>query len=261
MIASAVARMGARLRRSSGLVVLLAALGLLGGAYTAFAPPSQAEEAPSSIAVREGQKLYNGGCTTCHGRNAQGIKDRGPSLIGVGAAAVEFQVSTGRMPMARQEAQAERKPAQYNAEQTKQLAEYIQSLGGGPRVPAGDLRDGDLAQGGRLFRVNCSACHGYTAKGGALSSGKFAPNLNESTDKDMYAAMLSGPQNMPVFGDNQLTPDEKKAIIAYVQSMKAEKDPGGLGIGRTGPVPEGLVIFVVGIVVLLFATIWIAGKS
>jgi ubiquinol-cytochrome c reductase cytochrome c subunit len=261
MIASAVARVGDRFRRSSGLVVLVLTLGMFGGAYAAFAPASQADETPSSIAVREGQKLYHNGCITCHGRNAQGVPGRGPSLIGVGSAAVEFQVSTGRMPAARQEAQAERKPPVYNKEQTDQLAAFVQSLGGGPQVPQGNLRDGDLAQGGRLFRVNCASCHGLSGNGGALSSGKFAPALSEATDQQVYAAMLSGPQNMPVFGDNQLTPDEKKAIVNYVQTLKAEKDPGGMGIGRTGPVPEGLVIFVVGIVVLLFATIWIAGKS
>jgi len=261
MIASAVARVGDRFRRSSGLVVLVLTLGMFGGAYAAFAPASQADEAPSSIAVREGQKLYNGGCVSCHGRNAQGVPDRGPSLIGVGAASVDFQVSTGRMPAARQEAQAERKPPMYNKEQTDQLAAFVDSLGGGPKVPEGNLRDGDLAQGGRLFRVNCASCHGMAGVGGALSSGKFAPALDEATDEQIYAAMLTGPQNMPVFGENQLTPDEKKAIVNYVQTLKAEKDPGGMGLGRTGPVPEGLVIFVVGIVVLLFATIWIAGKS
>ncbi len=261
MIASAGARVRDRFRRSSGFVIVVLALGLLGGAYTAFAPSSQADEGASSIAVQEGKQLYNAGCSSCHGPNAQGVEGRGPSLVGVGAAAVEFQVSTGRMPMARQEAQAERKPAKYKAEETEQLAAYIDSLGGGPKVPTGDLRDGDIAEGGKLFRVSCAACHGYTANGGALSSGKFAPALDDVTDEQLYAAMLTGPQNMPVFGDNQLTPDEKKSIINFVQSQKAEKDPGGMGLGRTGPVPEGLVIFVVGIVVLVFATIWIAGKS
>jgi len=261
MIRSAVARVGARFRRSSGFVVLVLALGLLGGAYAAFAPSSHAEEAPDPIAVREGQKLFNEGCVSCHGRNLQGVPDRGPSLIGVGSAAVEFQVGTGRMPLARQEAQAERKPPQFNKEQTKQLAAFVQSIGGGPQIPEGNLRDGDLAQGGRLFRVNCASCHGLSGNGGALSSGKSAPSLKQASDEDMYAAMLTGPQSMPVFGDNQLTPDEKKSIINYVQSLKAEKDPGGMGIGRTGPVPEGLVIFVIGIVVLLFAAVWIAGKS
>lgn len=262
MIASAVTRLGGRFRRLSGLVVLLVALGLIGGVYATLAPRSQADDTASgSIAVREGQKLYNEGCISCHGRNAQGVPDRGPSLIGVGAASVEFQVSTGRMPAARQEAQAQRKPAQYNEDQTKQLAAYIQSLGGGPQIPEGDLRDGDLAQGGLLFRVNCASCHAFSSNGGALSSGKFAPALSESTDEQLYAAMQTGPQNMPVFGDNQLTPDEKRAIVNYVQSLNEEPNPGGFGIGRTGPVPEGLVIFVVGIALLLFGALWIAGKS
>jgi len=263
MTASAVSRVGDRFRRSSGLVVLLLGLGLMAGIYTAFAPQSQADDAETSIAVREGQKLYNEGCISCHGRNAQGVPDRGPSLIGVGAASVEFQVSTGRMPLARQEAQAQRKPPRYNTEQTAQLAAFIQSLGGGPQVPEGDLRDGDLAQGGDLFRVNCSSCHGFAGNGGALSSGKFAPALTEATDRQMYAAMVSGPQNMPVFGDNELTPDEKREIITYISvQLQQDKDPGGLfNLGRYGPTTEGLAIFVVGITILVFAALWIAGKS
>jgi ubiquinol-cytochrome c reductase cytochrome c subunit len=262
MTASAVARLRDRFRRSTGILALLLALGLMGGFYAAFAPGAHAEEGSNSdVAAKEGAKLYAQSCSTCHGRNAQGLKDKGPSLIGVGASSVEFQVSTGRMPAARQEAQARRKPPKYTSDQVKQLAAYIQSIGGGPQIPDGDLRDGDLATGGRLFRANCANCHGFSTNGGALSSGKFAPSLEEATDRQIYGAMQSGPQNMPVFGDNQLTPQEKKDIIKFVQSIKAEKDPGGMGIGRTGPVPEGLVIFIVGLVVLLFAAVWIAGKS
>ena len=73
--------------------------------------------------------------------------------------------------------------------------------------------------------------------------------------------MLTGPQNMPVFGDNQLSPDEKRDIIAYLQNLQNDPDPGGWGIGRLGPVPEGLVIFLIGMVALVFTTLWIAGKS
>jgi ubiquinol-cytochrome c reductase cytochrome c subunit len=264
MIASAAARLGGRIRNRAGragrIVVLLVALGLIGGAYASFAPTSEADETSSSLAVREGQKLYNESCISCHGPNAQGVQDRGPSLIGVGPASVEFQVSSGRMPLARQEAQGLRKPPAFNDEQTDQLAAYIESIGGGPEVPDGDLR-GDESLGGELFRVNCSSCHAFSGNGGALSSGKFAPSLEPATDRQLYAAMLTGPQNMPVFGENQLTPEEKKAIIAYVQSQKADVDPGGWGIGRTGPVPETVVIFAVGIVVCLFGALWIAGKS
>ncbi|MDQ7905850.1 cytochrome c [Phytohabitans sp. ZYX-F-186] len=258
-----------RVRRRLGTVVRLTiALTLAGGVYTVFAPGLSADDTPQlSTAAQEGKALFDESCISCHGRNAQGVEGRGPSLIGVGAAAVEFQVSTGRMPMARQEAQAPRKPAMFNDDQTRQLAQYIQELGGGPQIPDGDLRapEGDdeaIARGGNLFRINCSSCHAFGGGGGALSSGKYAPDLKEATDRQLYAAMLTGPQNMPVFGDNQLTPEQKKEIISYVQeALKQDKDPGGWGLGRFGPVTEGLAIFLVGIVALVFAALWIAGKS
>ncbi|MER7890896.1 cytochrome c [Micromonospora sp. NPDC048909] len=252
-------------RRLGAAVRLLAALILAGGAYTAFAPGAQAQDDPTLTgAAAEGKALFDVSCVTCHGRNAQGVEGRGPSLIGVGAASVEFQVSTGRMPLARQEAQAHRKPPLFTDDQTRQLAEYIQQLGGGPVVPNGsDLRDdADIAAGGELFRINCSQCHAFGGGGGALSSGKFAPSLHPASDRQIYAAMLSGPQNMPVFGDNQITPEQKADIIAYIQeTLKHDQDPGGFNLGRYGPSTEGLAIFLVGIVALVFASLWIAGKS
>jgi ubiquinol-cytochrome c reductase cytochrome c subunit len=141
------------------------------------------------------------------------------------------------------------------------LMAYVQANGGGPTLPSGDLRAGDLAQGGELFRLNCSSCHNFVGKGGALSSGKIAPSLKDANDMTIYTAMLTGPENMPVFGDNQLTPDEKRSIINYVQTIKAEPDPGGAGIGRIGPVSEGLVIWVVGIGALLFGIFWMGSKA
>jgi len=175
---------------------------------------------------------------------------------------VEFQVTSGRMPMARQEAQAERKPPMFTDEEARQIAAYIQELGGGPVIPEGDLAaGGDLAEGGQLFRLNCAQCHQYAGSGGALSSGAYAPDLYEATQRQIYGAMLSGPQNMPVFSDSQLSPQDKADIIAYIQFMQNEQDPGGWGIGRLGPSTEALVIFLVGMVSLVFATLWIAGKS
>lgn len=256
-----------RVRRRLGTVVRLTlALTLAGGVYAVFAPGLSADDTPQlSTAAEEGKALFDQSCISCHGRNAQGVEGRGPSLIGVGAASVEFQVSTGRMPMARQEAQAPRKPSMFTDDQTRQLAQYIQELGGGPQVPDGELRAKDeeaIAHGGDLFRINCSSCHAFGGGGGALSSGKYAPRLNGVTDRQIYAAMLSGPQNMPVFGDNQLTPEQKMEIIAYVQDvLNQDRDPGGWNLGRFGPVTEGLAIFLVGIVALVFAALWIAGKS
>ncbi|TDB71593.1 c-type cytochrome [Micromonospora sp. KC723] len=144
--------------------------------------------------------MFEVGCITCHGRAAGGVEGRGPSLINVGGASVEFQVGTGRMPLARQEAQAMRKPPQYTDEQVRQLAAYIQSLGTGPVVPDNVnalTEDADLARGGELFRINCSQCHAFGGGGGALTSGKYAPSLHPASDRIIYAAMLSGPQNMP----------------------------------------------------------------
>ena len=167
------------------------------------------------------------------------------------------------MPAAHQDAQIDRKPPQFSDDAAADIGAYVQSLGGGPQLPAGNnLREGgDVARGGELFRVNCSSCHAFSTHGGALSSGKYAPDLEPATDRQIYAAMLTGPQNMPVFGDNELTPQEKRDVIAYIQYQKADRDPGGWGLGRYGPVPEGIVIFVVGMVAIIFATLWIAGKS
>ena len=257
-------------RRLGAAARMLAALVLAGGVYTAFTPGAFAEDdVQLSAAAQQGKALFDNSCISCHGRDAQGVNERGPSLIGVGAASVEFQVSTGRMPMTRQEAQAEQKPPQFTDDETRQLAQYIQELGGGPQVPAGELtvdlkEDPDaLARGGELFRVNCTACHGFGGGGGALSSGKFAPSLHDATPRQIYAAMLSGPQNMPVFGDNQLTPDQKRQIITYIESqLQEDKDPGGLfNLGRYGPSTEGVAIFLVGITLLVFTSLWIAGKS
>lgn len=254
-------------RRISAAARLVAALAIVGGLYTVFSPSATADTTatPSlSIDAAKGKQLYDVSCVSCHGTNAQGVVDKGPSLIGAGSAAVEFQVGTGRMPLVRQEAQGVRKSPQFNIDQARQIGAYIQEIGGGPALPPVDTnltKGADLANGGELFRVNCSSCHAFSTGGGALSSGKSAPTMADSTDRDIWAAMLTGPQNMPVFGDNQLTPEEKRDVVAYIQNLKSDQDPGGWGMGRYGPVPEGLAIFLVGMVALIFTTLWIAGKS
>ena len=257
-------------RRLSGAVALAIALGTVGIAYStvaAAATPRAATvaDAPSddAVEIRKGRQLYEQGCITCHGQNLEGVEDRGPTLIGVGEAAVYFQVATGRMPVARQEAQVERKPPKYSEAETLQIGAYVQSVGGGPELPEGDLRgdDSNLAEGGELFRLNCASCHNFAGRGGALSAGKYAPSLDPSSDLVIWTAMLSGPQNMPAFGDNQLTEEQKQAITNYVQTLKEERDPGGAGIGRLGPLPEGLVIWVVGIGAIMLMILWIGAKS
>jgi ubiquinol-cytochrome c reductase cytochrome c subunit len=257
-------------RRLSGAVALALALGVVGVGYSTVAaaatPRAQAgSSAPAeeSVDIRKGRQLYEQSCITCHGPNLEGVEDRGPTLLGVGEAAVYFQVATGRMPVVRQEAQVERKPPRYTEAETLQLAAYVQSVGGGPELPEGDLRgdDANLAEGGELFRLNCAACHNFAGRGGALSAGKYAPSLDPSTDLVIWTAMLSGPQNMPAFSDNQLNEEQKRAITNYIQTLKEERDPGGAGIGRLGPLPEGLVIWVVGIGAIMLMILWIGAKS
>ena len=261
--AARVRRRSKQRRRVANVAGLMAALVLTGTLYSALSPAQATEEstATESSAEAAGRELYERSCITCHGENLEGVPTRGPSLIGVGEAAVYFQVHTGRMPLVRQEAQAPDKPAVFSDEEIDQLMAYVQANGGGPTLPSGDLRDGDLAAGGELFRLNCASCHNFVGEGGALSSGKRAPSLDDANDLEIYTAMLSGPENMPIFGDNQLTPEEKRSIVNYVQTVKAQADPGGAGVGRLGPAAEGLVIWVVGVAALMFGIFWMGSKA
>jgi ubiquinol-cytochrome c reductase cytochrome c subunit len=259
------ARTVRRRRPVSGYLVVLLGLALVGGLYAYLAPSSQAEAPSASNAkqIEYGAQLFRTNCSSCHGLQAQGSNEA-PSLIGAGAAAVDFQVSTGRMPLSRPGAQAERGVPKFNRDQVEALASYVGSLAPGPQIPSkSDLNysDASLAEGGELFRTNCASCHSFAAKGGALSEGKVAPNITPANPREMYEAMLTGPENMPVFGDTQLPPDKKQAIIKFLQTTKAQADPGGTGIGRIGPVPEGLVAFVVGVGVLVLGMLWIGARA
>ena len=244
------------------MLALVAALLAAGLAYTLLAPhPPTAQAQQDPALVRQGEALYNNNCISCHGTNLQGVPDRGPSLIGVGEAAVYFQVSTGRMPATRQEDQPAEKQVRFTPEQIDALGAFVQAYGGGPTVPEEDLAGGNVATGGELFRLNCASCHNWTARGGALMSGTYAPAILDVNPQQIYTAMLTGPAVMPVFSDRQLTPADKKDIIAYVESITEDRNnPGGHPLGGLGPVPEGFVAFVVGIAVLVGVTLWIGAK-
>ncbi|MGH3948763.1 MAG: cytochrome bc1 complex diheme cytochrome c subunit [Pseudonocardiaceae bacterium] len=253
-------------RHVAGMLALGMALIAAGALYAVFAPEPQTARAQEDPAlIRKGAQIYNNTCITCHGANLAGVEDRGPSLIGIGAAAVYFQTSTGRMPMVRQEAQAHRKPPSLTPGEIDALSAYVQAHGGGNTMPEESglaLRGDDPARGGELFRLNCASCHQFTGRGGALSSGKWGPALDGVKNDVIYAAMLTGPQNMPKFSDRQLSPEEKKDIIAYVQSVTdGNNNPGGNSLGGYGPMPEGLIAWIVGIAALVGVSLWIGAKS
>ena len=258
-------------RRLTAAVLLVFGLGMAGLLAATLTPTPQvavADQSQSAL-LRTGQQLYETACITCHGANLQGVDGRGPSLIGAGEAAVYFQVGSGRMPMMRNEAQAMRKPPAFDEPQVDAIGAYVQSMGGGPVVPRDangqianqSLIGNDVARGGDLFRLNCASCHNFTGRGGALSSGKYAPSLDLATPAQIYTAMLTGPQNMPKFSDRQLGPEEKADIIAYVRSSSETLNPGGYGLGGFGPAPEGMAIFVIGIVASIAAALWIGARS
>ena len=251
----------------AAFVVMFVALILCGFVYAAATPGSRAEASSASAdQVAQGRELFAVGCASCHGLGAQGTDD-GPTLYGVGAAAVDFQVGTGRMPLANQGPQAVDKPPIYDEEQVAALAAYVASLAPGPAIPgdeqlgSGDMSDAELAQGGQLFRTNCSACHNFAGEGGALTNGKYAPKVVDTDPRYVYEAMITGPQSMPVFADSTLTPQDKQQIIAYLQHLNDTPNQGGSGIGRLGPVSEGLYGWIVGIGALLIVSIWIGAKS
>ncbi len=279
---AAKARRRRKVRKAfAGALALLFALtgaGFLANALTPDAQNAVAEQSAEDLA-QQGKEIYEVACITCHGANLQGVKDRGPSLIGVGEGSVYFQVHSGRMPMLRNEAQAGRKPPRYSEQQALALAAYVNANGGGPGIVRdangeiameslrgannkdGKIDPADVARGSDLFRLNCASCHNFTGKGGALSSGKYAPPLAPANEQEIYQAMLTGPQNMPKFSDRQLTADEKKDIIAYIKSAEESPNPGGFGLGGIGPVTEGMVMWFIGIVVLVAFAMWIGSRS
>jgi len=260
----------------AGLLVLVMGLLLTGGLYTVFSPAQATDSASNEELVAEGRELFLVNCAFCHGQNGEGVRtidgnQLGPSLIGVGAAAVEFQVGTGRMPLAQTGQQAPRKAASFSDEETAAMAAYVASLGPGPAIPApsdyslegmsDEERQAAIVRGGQIFLTNCTACHNFTGAGGAMPQGGYAPNILGVDPQYVYEAMLTGPQSMPNFSNGNLTPDAKRDVIAYLESIEENPDYGGFGMGGLGPVSEGLYAWVVGIGGLVGFCIWIAAHT
>jgi ubiquinol-cytochrome c reductase cytochrome c subunit len=252
-------------RRHPLATTALLVVGLLatGGAYALATTTATAETtAASAELIDEGGKLFAANCASCHGMNAEGTA-AGPTLIGAGALAVDFQVGTGRMPMAASGPQAEKKPVQFTQEQIDAMAAWVADLAPGPAVPADRYiaGDGDAAHGAELFRINCAMCHNVAGAGGALTEGKWAPGLAGVDPVHIYGAMVTGPQNMPVFSDLNLSPEDKNDIITYLLYVQENPSVGGWDLGSLGPVSEGLFIWIFGIGALVGVTIWLTAKS
>jgi ubiquinol-cytochrome c reductase cytochrome c subunit len=257
--------------------VLLLGLLVSGALYTALAPAQADNQASDTEQIAKGKELFLASCAFCHGKNGEGMPtvregyQIGPSLVGVGAAAVDFQVGTGRMPMASPGAQAPRKEAVFTQEEIDALAAYVASLAPGPAIPnesdysieglSEEEREEAISRGGQIFLTNCTACHNYNARGGAMPRGGYAPTLHGVEPKHIYEALLTGPQAMPNFSNGNLTPDEKRDVIAYLDSIQDSPEYAGFTLGGLGPVSEGLFAWVVGIGALVGAAVWIASHT
>jgi ubiquinol-cytochrome c reductase cytochrome c subunit len=260
----------------AGLMVLLLGLVVTGGLYTAFAPAQADSTQSQEELVEEGRELFLVGCAFCHGPNGEGVLTKdgtqyGPALTDVGAAAVDFQVGTGRMPMAQPGVQAPRKEVVYTERETAALSAYVATLGTGPGIPDEELystegMDEDeynelVARGGQIFLANCTACHNFEGSGGAMPRGGYAPKIRGVDPKHIYEAMLTGPQSMDTFSDGNIPPEDKKAIIAYLEELDTQPGYGGFSFGSYGPVSEGISAWLVGIGGLVGFAVWIAAHT
>ncbi len=249
----------------AGIVLLLLGLFVMGGAYAVAAPQQAAASTTASGDADRGEKLFQANCSTCHGPSGQG-GSAGPSLVGVGAAATDFQVGSGRMPLEATAPQAPEKEVKFSEQDVADLSAYVATLGPGPAIPSEEIlqvveQDERLAEGNELFRVNCAMCHNVVGSGGALTRGKYAPALDGVSEKHIYEAMVSGPQSMPVFNDANITPEEKQSIISYLKYVEAQPSPGGLSLGSLGPVTEGLFAWVGLLGIIIACTVWLGAKS
>lgn len=260
----------------AGLLVLLLGLLLTGGLYSVLAPAQADSAQAQEELVQEGRELFLVGCAFCHGPNGEGVLTQGgtqygPPLTNVGAAAVDFQVGTGRMPMAQPGVQAPRKEVVYDEAETEALSAYVASLGTGPAIPDEELYStaglGEdelqelVTRGSQIFLANCTACHNYEGSGGAMPRGGYAPKIRGVDPKHIYEAMLTGPQSMDSFSDGNIPPADKKAVIAYLEELDGQPDYGGFTFGGLGPVSDGITAWLVGIGGLVGFAVWIAAHT
>lgn len=237
--------------RASRLLALAALAFVPTAAIQLLGAGGRSVSAQDDRQVSRGLQLYVAGCATCHGLSGQGSA-QGPSLVGVGAASVDFMLSTGRMPLANPSDQPTRNRPRYSPEEIEALVAFVTSLGpGGPAIPAVSPGGGDLADGRELYVGNCLACHGSAGQGASVGGGAVAPPLDEATATQIAEAVRIGPGLMPLFGEEQIDDRDMNALVRYVLALRDAEDRGGLGLGHVGPVVEGLIGWLVGLGILV----------
>lgn len=255
------------------VAVWLATSVLVGiGASWVDRPASAQTEDASNDGDRlaRGELLWNRDCASCHGATGDGTT-WAPSLHDKGPAGVVFTVETGRMPVEQlapfgqavidADELVEIGEPSYRPEQIEALAAYTRTFLGGPDVENVELAGADVSRGQQLYQLNCAACHGWSGRGGALTSGEFATNLLESSPSQVVQAMRTGVGTMPVFSDDIVDHEEAEAIARYVTELPELRPGGGYGLAFWGPFAEGAVAWLVGLVGIVLAVRWIGAGS
>jgi ubiquinol-cytochrome c reductase cytochrome c subunit len=219
-------------------------LALLGQIAWSFRPePSRAQTDQQA----QGQALYEANCSTCHGLQAEGTAN-GPSLQNAGPAAVDFMLSTGRMPLANPGDQPVRDEPKFTPEQTAAIVAYVETIApGGEPIPTVDPAAGDLGRGAEVFLNTCAGCHGAGATGDSVGGGQIAPTIDPANPTQIGEAIRIGPGLMPRFGPETIDQADLDSVAAYLLWIRDHGQDGGLQLGRVGAVAEGLVIVVVGL--------------
>lgn len=244
--------------RCTVVLALLAAFAL--AAPAAAAPPEYGIVRPESEArmplLELGRALYGGNCATCHGSLGEGVAASapqrgagnqpglGPPLRGVGAQAADFYLRTGYMPLASPYEQPRRSRVLFTDREIRALVAYVASLGGGPPIPAPHPDRGSLTEGQRLFTAHCAGCHQVVAEGGYVT-GAVAPPLEDATATQIAEAVRIGPYVMPSFSERAISDRQLNSIVRYVEYAKHPDDRGGWAVGHLGPVPEGMVAWLI----------------
>ena len=236
----------------------LLVLALVCGALIALGGPPgprPADAAPAAVVTGNAAALYLQNCATCHGPQGEGAA-AGPSLVGVGAASVDFYLRTGRMPLGAPDQRPVRQEPLFSDEEIRALVDYVGAFGDGPEIPV--VRGGgDVGRGYELYAANCAACHAATGAGNVVGGGAAAVGLGDATPVQIAEAILIGPGVMPPFN---LTDEDREALIAYIEFLRTSPTPGGAPIGGTGPVAEGFVAVLIGLTGLVLIARFVGSR-
>jgi len=208
--------------------------------------------------VTRGRHLYGPYCIACHGANGMGViggrsegqKREGPPLAGVGALAADFYLRTGYMPLHEVGKEPRRSRVLFSEDEIRALVAYVASLGHGPPVPKPRPERGSISEGLKLFTDHCAGCHQLVARGGFVTGARVPP-LEDATPTQIAEAVRIGPYVMPTFSERALPARDLDSIVRYIEYAKHPENRGGWALGEIGPVPEGMVAWLVAAFVLV----------